>query len=36
MEQKWPAKSLYFEEYNDSDKRFAKAFIPKIETSKIC
>ena len=33
MEQEWPAKNLYFEEYHDSEKRFAKAFIPKEETS---
>ncbi len=32
-EQEWPAKNLYFEEYHDSEKRFAKAFIPKEETS---
>lgn len=33
MDQEWPAKNLNFEEYHDSEKRFAKAFIPKEETS---
>lgn len=33
MDQEWPAKNLNFEEYHDSEKRFAKAFIPKEEAS---
>ncbi len=32
-EQEWPGKNLYFEEYHDPEKRYARAFLPKEEIS---